>query len=366
LKIIHIISKHSRIQGGSYTVALNLANAMGKRGHDAIIVSQSNEFNYVQTIRQQHCLEYVMPSILLIGSLDPSTLLPFKGFLKSVRFVRSADIVHIHLGREVFGMLFAGLSIAFRKRFVIQTHGMIVTDSRNIVRLLDVFIFSKMFKKAKAVLCLTENEINRIPFKRSRFKLFPNGIEVDCGDDLQPEKVNEIIFLGRINEIKRLEKWVNFVSSLNSANQSALPSVIYGFDGGALNQLQKELEGDIHSKITYAGGLIGEGQVKAVLRSSKVLLLTSKYENFPMAVVEAMSVGTPVLIFDHFDIAPLLKRRFPEMVITEANQTEIPSRLIYLTEKSLESGYVKSIIDFAKTQFSIQELCNLLETSIYG
>lgn len=365
MKIIHVISRHSPIQGGPYTVALNLANSMGKRGHEVYILTQSNQIKHIKFIKFDFYSENILPAVLLIKRLNPSTMVPIRGLVRSLKLIRSADVLHIHLGREFFTMFFALFSIILRKRYVIQSHGMIVKDSRLLAKCIDVFALKIIYRFTKDILCLTEREMERSPFKCAKMRLFPNGIEIHRKRERELEKANEIVFLGRINHVKQLELWTRHVSSLNQLNPRTLPSKIYGFDDGGLSELRSRMSKNPDPKISYAGGINDAGTVRQILSSSKVLFMTSKYENFPMAVVEAMSMGTPVLIFAHFDISPIVSKAFPEMVIWQDAEGEIPSRLKKLASLSCDDRYVARIIEFAKREFSIENLCKLLELEIY-
>lgn len=93
-----------------------------------------------------------------------------------------------------------------------------------------------------------------------------------------------IAFIGRLNEVKRVDKLCNIVSKLDNDYELH----IYG-DGDRNSIIESD-------KVKLMGST---NNVKDVLLTSSVLALTSRSEGFPMVILEAYECGVPVIAFNY-------------------------------------------------------------------
>lgn len=364
-KIVHVAPQLSISGnvGGSYSVAFNFAESLGGRGNEVILVTHSGGTGY-HLIQNKNFIELSCDSYLISKRIKPSSFVPTTGFKTIVKYIFTSEIVHVHLSREIFPILCSYISLILGKRLIIQCHGMIVRDRRFLVRVLDLFLLRFLFIHSSKILVLTKAEESRLPFRNTNLVLFGNGIKFQDEIVIYQDKKYEVIFLGRLNKVKRPEKFVQIISKYNKKYSNNLESVLFGPDGGSLESVSRELELINDKKIIY-GGSLERDQVSDLLNQSKVLFMTSIFENFPMVVVECLATGTPVLILSHFDIAKDLSEEFPEMVIDDGNVEYILMRLRYLADRSSDIKYRKKISRFSRDKFNIENLSQKLETEIY-
>ncbi len=172
---------------------------------------------------------------------------------------------------------------------------------------------ARLLKKAKAVLftCEEERRLAQDTFRPYQCKetLAPLGIEIPAASPAHQEsafltqhpeleKKGFLLFLSRIHEKKGLDLLLEVFARLE---ERPPPLVIAGPVDSAphLEQLH-QLEARIASrhvgwKIVWAGMLTGDTKWGA-LRSAGAFVLPSHQENFGIAVVEALAMGTPVLL----------------------------------------------------------------------
>ena len=111
-----------------------------------------------------------------------------------------------------------------------------------------------------------------------------------------------VLFLGRLNPKKGCDLLIEAFARLARADPRA-HLVMAGPDPGALGQALRALARThgVADRITWTGML--EGSMKwGALRAADVFALPSHQENFGVAVVEALSVGLPVLISQRVNI----------------------------------------------------------------
>lgn len=178
---------------------------------------------------------------------------------------------------------------------------------------------ARLFQKAKAVLftCEEERLLAQSTFHpyKCRETVASLGIEVPTGNpDLQEktfldhhpqlERKKYILFLSRIHEKKGLDLLLKAIAKLESPPP---PLVIAGpvESPTHLEDLRK-LEAEIvdrhkNWRIIWTGMLTGNLKWGA-LRSAGAFVLPSHQENFGIAVIEALAMGTPVLLSNKVNI----------------------------------------------------------------
>jgi glycosyltransferase involved in cell wall biosynthesis len=122
-------------------------------------------------------------------------------------------------------------------------------------------------------------------------------------DKLPQLKGNRILlFLGRLHPKKGCDLAIEALAS-NSKSKSDFSLVLGGPDqiGWEKNLRARASKLGLESRVVFAGMLKGELK-RSALANADALILPSHQENFGMAVVEALSMGIPVLISDRVNI----------------------------------------------------------------
>ena len=119
----------------------------------------------------------------------------------------------------------------------------------------------------------------------------PNFVENDDTAIRWQDRKNVMIYAGRIDELKGVDVMLHAWKKLGS---KAPELIICGT--GPMEKWCREFVTDNHlEKITFMG-FVANQKVKGMLAEAKALILpTQWYEGFPMSIVEAFSVGTPVI-----------------------------------------------------------------------
>ena len=104
-----------------------------------------------------------------------------------------------------------------------------------------------------------------------------------------------ILFAGRLVPQKRIDRLIDAIARLRPGLRDTVTLSIVG-DGPLEQQLRKHAE-DSHVRIRFEGRMPHE-QLMERMRRCTLYAQTSSYEGHPKTVIEAMSVGTPVLLCD--------------------------------------------------------------------
>jgi len=117
-----------------------------------------------------------------------------------------------------------------------------------------------------------------------RAAVVPNGIDIrPLGD--APRDPSLVLYLGRINWKKGLDRLIDAVASLSSARL-----VIAGRDDEGYAATLPQ-----HERVTFVGEVGGQAKER-LLATAAILVLPSISENFGNAVLEAMAHATPVIV----------------------------------------------------------------------
>ncbi|GHH86144.1 glycosyl transferase family 1 [Streptomyces sulfonofaciens] len=323
MKVLHAVTLHSPTGafGGPVRVALNLAKGLAARGHEPRLVALADGFPGPPPTEVEGVPARLYPArrVLPLGfsGLTSPALLAGAG-----RLVRGADVVHVHLARDLVTLPVALAALRARRPLVLQTHGMVDPSGRASARLLDALAVRRVLRSADRLLYLTDHERGALeevagPFARARAVRLVNGVPAqDAG--AAPAGPPRILYAARLQERKRPRDFVAAAPEVLRGNPAA-EFVVAGPDEGeltAVRALADEL--GLAHKVLFPGPLTG-AQMLTELRRAHVYVLPSVDEPFPMSVLEAMAVGTPVVVTRSNGLASDVAKAAAGRVVADAD-----------------------------------------------
>ncbi|ESU22444.1 glycosyltransferase [Flavobacterium enshiense DK69] len=161
------------------------------------------------------------------------------------------------------------------------------------------FLANLVFKNKYAVVCVSDtikNDVERKYGFQNLHRIYNplNLFEIkQKSAEIIPFKFQYVIGMGRFDykNVKQFDKLIE--TYLESELPKKNIHLILVGDGERRNEIEK-IAGN-HPKIHFAGF---QQNPYPYLKNALFLIVCSKYEGFPMSVIEAMSCGTPVLAFD--------------------------------------------------------------------
>jgi glycosyltransferase involved in cell wall biosynthesis len=201
----------------------------------------------------------------------------FLGRLASLAsFHRSIRIhtFHGHLLQGYFGKLGRTFVIITEKTLALYTHYLLAVGNKVRSDLLEVGIGTKeKFGLMPPGLKMTE-----LPSKLdSRNALDLSQSELYCG------------FIGRINQIKRPDRFLDVVSELKKRNLEL--SFFMAGDGELLNYCNRRIQSE-----SLSVKLLGwQSDIERVLSAADMVILTSDNEGMPLSLIQAGMSGLPVV-----------------------------------------------------------------------
>jgi glycosyltransferase involved in cell wall biosynthesis len=297
VKVLHILTliEGRGEYGGPVTVAKTLQEAsLSSQYRLRLLGGERNSESSKSRSNSTDCIIRVKP---IIKKRQISSLFSINLVTTLTREIHNSQIVHLHFARDLLQIIAGFICILFRKPFFVQTHGMIRKKESLIVSFLDRFTIVPVLKRARTCFVLSEIEEKNLKKVCSNIhiKILRNGIKFAnlAENETQLSHDINIVFCSRLHSTKGVRFFCELARHFKSHQRYVF--TIFGPDGGELDWVQEFISENKEINLIYAGSLEA-GRVLEKLAESDLLVLPSNYDPYPMVILEALSVGTPVLI----------------------------------------------------------------------
>jgi glycosyltransferase involved in cell wall biosynthesis len=290
--------------GGPARVALNQGAELIARGEDVTVAAAARGYRQLPTK-----LAGVPVRLFAAHTVVPRTGVAGLGSIGLSRWLYSNvsdfDIVHVHLARELVVMSAAATVRRRAKRYVLQTHGQVVPSRHPYAPAMDALWTRKVLRDAGAVFYLTPNErsgLVQVGGEHLRLVPLGNGVPEYPAATRRPG-TPEVLFAARMHPRKRPMVFVEMAKRLLDSGLDARFTLV-GPDEGEGPALRAALEGQ--PRIRWEGPVAPEAMPDR-MAAADIYVLPSIREPYPMSVLEAMSVGLPVVVTDDCGLAPFVE-----------------------------------------------------------
>jgi glycosyltransferase involved in cell wall biosynthesis len=363
VRVLHAVTLHSTTNafGGPVRVALNLARGLRAQGHDVRFVALGAGFDgpLPHTVEGVPARLFQARRVLPTGfsGITSPCLLGRAGAL-----VRTADIVHVHLARDLVTLPLALTALRLGRPLVLQTHGMVDPSDRALAKLLDAVAVRRLLRRADAVLHLTTHEragldaVLRTPTTPANAVRLVNGVPPQRPRP-RPGGPPRVLYAARLQARKRPRDFVAAIPEILRRHPDAR-FVMAGPDEGELTATVDFARGlGVTGALEYAGTLTGPG-VLDELRRAHVYVLPSVDEPFPMSVLEALSVGTPPVVTGSNGLAAEISRTGAGRVVGGADG--IAPAVLELLDAGAGQAASQAAWELSRTSFSMDAVVDEL------
>ena len=306
--------------GGVERGTLEVGKYLVDHGHRSIVISAGGRM--VEQLQREGSEHLTWD----IGRKSLFTLMRYVGRLR--RFLRDEKVDILHIRSRMPGwvgyLAWKGMDANMRPRFVTTVHGMYSVNT-----------YSAIMVKGEKVIAVSDTVRHYIlknypGIDADKIITIPRGI--DPGSFFQgytppeewlsawltqfPQVLGKKVLTlpGRITRLKGHEDFINLIDRLKQNGEPVHGLIV----GGAeikkrpyLSELKdlvarRKLSGDI----TFTGQRNDLREIMAV--SDIVLSLSTKPESFGRTVMEALSIGIPVVGYDHGGVGEQLRHLYPQ------------------------------------------------------
>ncbi len=220
------------------------------------------------------------------------------------------------------------------------------------------WIAKQILRKAFKIVSVSNdlNEKLRVDYSFEKGIVIPNSIsakidKLACDDLELPYKY--CIAVGRLTALKQFDKLIETYSKSNLPDK-AIHLVILG-EGDDEELLKKMIQ---KLQMTEFVHLLGfKKNVNCYIENADFLVLTSKYEGFSMVILEALSVGIPVVSFD-CETGPreLVQHEFNGLLVENQNFSKLETALNRMVEDRQLYHYCKENASESVNAFSAEKI----------
>lgn len=133
-----------------------------------------------------------------------------------------------------------------------------------------------------------------------------------------------VVFTGRLDPIKRVEHIIRAVGATVNQGHSIYLSIVG--DGSMRPELEQLAQQQLPGRVTFHGRQ-DPSELAEILRASDVFMLTSRTENHPISIKEALACGLDVIAYGVGRVPQLLSKASNSTVVPVGDQATLTKML---------------------------------------
>ncbi|MDR4949078.1 glycosyltransferase family 4 protein [Neobacillus cucumis] len=265
---------------------------------------------------------------------------------------RQIDIIHANSLRMVLYCIAVKSFIKKKFRIVYTKHNVTSLEQKN------PFIFAHLLNNhVERIITVSEFEKNNLVksgIKPSKITTIYNGVDLTQFAFHQKEKgdVFKIGILARLSEEKNHELFVKIANQLRQ-----VPNIMFYIAGdGPEKEKIKELiiMHNLSQKIKMVGAVHNP---EIFIKDMDLLLLTSYREVFPMVILEAMAVGTPIISINRGGIGEALIENMTGFLINEHSAEDFCNKILDIkANDEIRRQFIENALKKVQTEFSLNQM----------
>jgi len=318
MKILQVIQFFSLVHGGSVLPPYYISKELARRGYEVTVYTSDYKLSHewVKSLHQVKVCSFKTWSSFAKFYVTPDMV---KKAREEIKFF---DLIHMHNYRTFQNILVAHYAKKYGVPYVLQAHGSLprIMAWKRLKWIYDVLFGYRLLRDASKVIALSRVEAEQyraMGVPEEKIAIIPNGIDLSEYANLPPkgsfkkkydigEEEKIVLYLGRIHKIKGIDILVKaFTNVIEKLDNVRL--VIVGPDDGYLDELEaltKALK--MENNVLITGPLYGRDKLKAYV-DAEVYVLPSRYETFPMTVLEAMACRVPIILSKECGISEVVR-----------------------------------------------------------
>lgn len=350
MKVVMVSDYSPQPYGGLQTHVYHLAKNMAKNDVETHIltISDRNEDLIIEGVNV-----HLVKRPLKIPRLF--TILLDVRVLEKKIFDIDPDVVHVHGSYYPYNMVVP--KIANKYPLVLTIHGLMQIEYKfnrglNFLGAIVSLILERYtLNRTKTIITVAPQIADAIKrITDSEVHVLPNGVNfkyIKGLNALKRKKPNYVLFIGLLEEIKGIDVLLK-ASSIITKSIPNFNLLIVG-SGSQENKLKKLSEKlKLEQNVKFLGFISGDKKY-SYIKSSEFCVIPSKHESLPIAVLEFMACGKPIIASDVGGIPFLIENGKNGFLVKSNDYKELSDKIIYLlNDKDLiqkMGGYSLKIIE---------------------
>ena len=157
-----------------------------------------------------------------------------------------------------------------------------------------------------------------IPEEKYFISVAVNVIDFDLFQPNQSQKIFDFVYVGRLDQNKQVKLIVDAFYILHQKNPE-IKLLIVGDGPEKINLADKANNYGISDNVYFAGEQKYQ-DIPGFLNQARIFVMASAFEGLPVAMIEALSCGLPVIVPDIGDISDIAIDGYNALLIDEISQ----------------------------------------------
>ncbi|MDF9752050.1 glycosyltransferase [Arthrobacter sp. ES3-54] len=222
---------------------------------------------------------------------------------------RRVDVVQLHLCRDFITTSSALMLRSAAIPVIAQAHGMLAAPSSRGLRMFDSLIFRRAMQTPKLWLTLTEAEeknLESLGVPRTMMRRVVNAT-ADPGTAWEDPQTSTFLFVSRLAPRKQPTVFVEAaIAFLREGKEARF--VVAGPDQGELAAVRSLIDASGFQDRFDLPGELTEPEVLGALSRATAVVLPARHEPYPMVIIQAAAVGTPIILTSECGLASPLRK----------------------------------------------------------
>jgi glycosyltransferase involved in cell wall biosynthesis len=287
ITILHIVEA---LGGGIYSYFTDLSHVIGKDSRVKVVIAYSNKRNEIDPEKVIHDFHPNVELVLLDLQKEISISSDFNGVKQISKLISqiNPDVIHLHSSKAGILGKVAIIACKFKKPSYYTPHGYsflrqdISTLKRCFYKYIE-FLFAR-FSRTKTIAC-GDTEWKLAVKMNATARLVRNGIRMDQFDSSKQHSDCDALKLGTLGRI-------SFQKDPTTFNAIALQFPKESFLWIGSGNLKHKITA---TNVEVTGWFVDKSEAVPLLNQLDVYIQTSLWEGLPIAVIEAMAMGLPVI-----------------------------------------------------------------------
>lgn len=285
-----------------------------------------------------------------------------KCLLKLIKIIKDGkySFIHVHLFPASFYVAMSTLFIKTKNTLILTEHS-IWNKRRSFFgfKLLDTFIYSRF----KTIVCVSENVrkalLEWLPSLKKKAVVINNAVALPKSEVNVRQKF-DLIFVGRLVKAKGIDILLDAIARLK-AEGFFVRTAIVG-DGPLRASLrEKAIALGIENLVEFLGL---RKDVPDLMQQSKIFVLPSRWEGLPLALLEAMGLGIPIIAAAVGGVTNLIQNGRDGLLVPKENFISLKDAIVSLLtnhemrQRLAFNGKRKFEMEYSIERYVIR-VCNL-------
>jgi rhamnosyl/mannosyltransferase len=301
MKILFFDEFDLRNFGGKEKVIIEISKELAKTNEVKIISTDALKFERIKDKELLEILEGVEYKRMNTIKLFKHSI--FLNPIDVYNFVKWSDVIYCTSPDFFSNLPILFFSKILKKKVVLGFHDpdIFVTSSK--LKKLKRFFDFLLFNSFDAFHLLTKVQIEKLKSYNNKKFLIPNFYDKNL-EKIFPKEQKEfvVIFIGRLTKQKGAELIPNIAKSFEE-----IKFVVLG-EGEEREEIERRIKEEKIENVSLLG-FVSEKEKIEQLRKASLLIFPSRFETFPLVIVDALACGLPFVAFSIPEIKELSNKQ---------------------------------------------------------